>query len=231
MSIEGEVRSSKLETGLSSSEDRGALEVTSPSTSHKAWGIHCALKVKDEKRIRDRFQFPSFVRIRILDSDDWACHSYVDELCFYEADFVSGLRFPIQPFVRELFFLLQLAPAQLVLNPLRIVVCCMVIWMSINDGDTIRIDEFLHFYRLRRSKDLGYWEFKPWGRSSRLVLDSPSSLQNWKTNFFFVSGDGWVYTPGEDPDNAPKLLHSWGTPVSGASWYIFIYIHIYILFL
>ena len=217
MSREGEVRSSKLETGLSSSEDRRALEVTSPSTPHKAWGIHCALKVKDEKRIRDRFQFPSSVRIRILDSDDRACHYYVDELCFSEADFVSGLRFPIQPFIRELFFLLQLAPAQLVLNPWSIVVCCMVMWMSINDGDTIRIDEFLHFYRLRRSKDLGYWEFKPWGRSSRLVLDSPSSLQNWKTNFFFVSGDGWVYTPGEDPDNAPKLLHSWGTPVSGAS--------------
>ena len=31
-----EVRSSELETGLSSSEDYGALEVTSPSTSHKA---------------------------------------------------------------------------------------------------------------------------------------------------------------------------------------------------
>ena len=132
--------------------------------------------MKDEKRIRDRFQFPSFVRIRILDSDDRACHYYVDELCFYEADFVSGPRFPIQPFIRELFFLLQLAPAQLVLNPWSIVVCCMVMWMSINDGDTIRIDEFLHFYHLRRSKDSSYWEFKPWGRSSRLVLDSPSSL-------------------------------------------------------
>ena len=29
----------------------------------------------------------------------------------------------------------------------------MVIWMSTNDKDTNRIDEFLHFYRLRRSKD------------------------------------------------------------------------------
>lgn len=72
---------------------------------------------------------------------------------------------------------------------------CMVIWMSANDSDIIRINEFLHFYHLKRSKDPSYWEFKPWGRSLRLVLDSPSSLRNWKTNFFFVSGDGWEFIP------------------------------------
>ena len=36
MSGEGEVRSSELKTSLSSSEDRRALEVTSPSTPNKA---------------------------------------------------------------------------------------------------------------------------------------------------------------------------------------------------
>lgn len=69
-------------------------------------------------------------------------------------------------------------------------VCCMEIWIFANDGETIRIDEFSHFYRLRKSKDPIYWEFKSWGRSSRLVLDSSSSLRNWETNFFFVSSDG-----------------------------------------
>ncbi|KAK9990788.1 hypothetical protein SO802_025773 [Lithocarpus litseifolius] len=54
-----EVRSSELETSLSSSEDYGALEVTSPSIPHKAWGIRCSLREKDEKRIKDRFQFSS----------------------------------------------------------------------------------------------------------------------------------------------------------------------------
>jgi len=50
-----EVRSSKLETGLSSSDDRVIFEVTSPSTPYKAWNISCSLIGKDEKRIRDRF--------------------------------------------------------------------------------------------------------------------------------------------------------------------------------
>lgn len=55
MSGEGDVRSSKLETGLSSFEDRGALEVTFLSTPYKAWYMYYALKGKDEGRIRNRF--------------------------------------------------------------------------------------------------------------------------------------------------------------------------------
>ena len=70
MCREGEVRSSELETGLSSSKDRKALEVTSPSTPYKTWDICCALKGKDENRIRNRFQFPSSVKVKIRNDDD-----------------------------------------------------------------------------------------------------------------------------------------------------------------
>nr|POE75428.1 hypothetical protein CFP56_50683 [Quercus suber] len=48
--------------------------------------------------------------------------------------------------------------------------------MSANDGDVIRRDKFLHFYRLKKSKDLGYYEFKSWDRASRLILDYLSSF-------------------------------------------------------
>jgi len=50
--------------------------------------------------------------------------------------------------------------------------------MSANDGDVIRRDEFLNFYRLRKSKDPVYYKFKPWDRASRLILAYPSSLRN-----------------------------------------------------
>ena len=52
----------------------------------------------------------------------------------------------------------------------------MVVWMSTNDGDVIRKDEFLHFYLLRKSKDPDDYEFKSWDRASRLILDYLSSL-------------------------------------------------------
>ena len=114
--MSGEVRFSELEMGFSSSDNSVIPKVTSPSTPYKAWNISCALSRKDEKRIRDRFQFPDFVKIRISSGEDRTCHSYADKVCFYEVDFTSGLLFPIHPFVRELFAYLHLASAQLVLN-------------------------------------------------------------------------------------------------------------------
>jgi len=89
--------------------------------------------------------------------------------------------------------------------------------MSANEGDVIMRGEFLHFYFQRKFKDPGYYEFKLWDRASRLILDYPSSLRNWKPNFLFISGSGWEFVPGEDLGKAPKFFHSWGVPVSGAS--------------
>ena len=111
-----EVRSSDLETRLSSFDDRVILEATSPSTPYKAWTIPCSFMGKDEKRIRNRFQFLDSIKIRILSDEERAYHSYVDEVCFYEADFTSGLRFTVHPFVRELLSYLNLALTQLVSN-------------------------------------------------------------------------------------------------------------------
>ena len=136
------------------------------------------MKEKDKGRIRSRFQFPPSVRVRIPNDDDRACHSHADEVCFYETNFVNGLYFPIHPFLRELFSRLSLASAQLVPNLWRIVIFYIVVWMSANDRETNRLDEFLHLYCLRQSKDPSYWEFKPWDRSSRLIIDSSSSLRN-----------------------------------------------------
>ena len=127
LKMSGEIRSTELETGLSSFDDRVIPEVTSPSTPYKAWNILCTLLEKDEKWIRDRFQFLDSVEIRIPSDEDRACHSYADEVYFYEADFTSGLCFLAYPFVRELFSYLHLAPAQLVPNSWRIVISCMVV--------------------------------------------------------------------------------------------------------
>ena len=49
------------------------------------------------------------MKIRIPSDKERDCHSYADEVCFYEADFVSGLRFLVHPFVREIFSYLHLA--------------------------------------------------------------------------------------------------------------------------
>ena len=106
-----EVRSSDLETRLSSSDDHVISETTSPSTPYKAGTFSCSLAGKDEKQIRDRFQFPDSIKIRIPNDEDRAYHSYAHKVCFYKANFTSGLRFPVRPFVREIFSYLHLALA------------------------------------------------------------------------------------------------------------------------
>ena len=95
-------------------------------------------------------------------------------------------------------------------NSWQIIISCMVVWMSANDGDVIRKDEFVHFYCLRKSNDHDDYDFMPWDRASRLTLNYLSSLQNWKPYFFFVSRSGWEFVPGEDLNEAPKFFHSWG---------------------
>ena len=134
---EEEVQSSELETSLSSFEERGVPKVSSRLAHLRALNIRCSLKEKDESRIGSRFQISPFITIGIPNKDNRACTSFPDEVCFYEADFVSDLHFHVHPFFRELLFRLKLSPAQLVPNSWRIVVRCMVMWMSANEGDVI----------------------------------------------------------------------------------------------
>ena len=75
------------------------------------WNISCSLSGKDEKRIKDRFQFHGSMKIRTLSDEERGCHSYADEFCFYVANFTNGLCFPVHTFIRELFSYLHLALA------------------------------------------------------------------------------------------------------------------------
>ena len=66
----------------------------------------------------------------------------------------------------------------------------MVIWMTIADGDMITLNEFINLYRLKESKEFGYYELVPWDRRSRIIVDLPLSFRYWKSRYFFMSGDG-----------------------------------------
>uniref|UniRef100_A0A2N9EJW5 Uncharacterized protein n=1 Tax=Fagus sylvatica TaxID=28930 RepID=A0A2N9EJW5_FAGSY len=65
---------------------------------------------------------------RIPGSDEVACSSRYGDVAFYDADFKSGVRFPLQPLMRELLDRLNLAPGQLAPNAWRTVVGSMVMW-------------------------------------------------------------------------------------------------------
>ena len=123
-----EVRSGDLERGSSSNVDGegdGVNITTSapfyvPSSSHPSapavpHSFHalkekCSLKIEVFSKFRDRFQFPEETRARLPKKGEKACAFAYGEVCFYEAAFLCGLRFPIHPFIMEFLHYLNLAP-------------------------------------------------------------------------------------------------------------------------
>ena len=97
-------------------------------------------------------------------------------MCFYEAAFLCGLRFPVHPFIMELLNHFNIASRQLMPNSWRIVISCMEIWLATTKGDMIKVDEFTYLYRLKESKEYGYYELLPWVKESRIVRGLPSSF-------------------------------------------------------
>ena len=86
-----EVRSSELETGLSSSgsPERGDTAVSALRVVRAFHALKevCGLDDETVGRFKDRFQFPKRVHVRQPTNEDKACHFFPCEICFYEAAF------------------------------------------------------------------------------------------------------------------------------------------------
>lgn len=170
-----EVRSSELDTGLSSSDKVVEIDFTisaSPSlnpisSSHTMLrAFHaleevCPLDEDTFFRLRDRFQLPDETRIRLPRTDEKACAFNLAEVFFYEVAFLSGLRFLIHPFVMKLFHHLGITPGQLMPNSWRIIISCMEIWMIMIEVDMIRSNDLLYLCHLKESKEFGYYKLVP----------------------------------------------------------------------
>ena len=119
---------------------------------------------------------------------------------------MCGLRFPVHPFLMELLGHFGIVPGQLMPNSRRIVVSYMGIWLAATDEDMIKVDELVYLYRLKESKEHGYYELVPWERRTRIVQDLPSSFRYWKSWFFFVSGGDFKTPSNEVWGDLPRLL-------------------------
>ena len=87
-----------------------------------------------------------------------------------------GYRLSVHPFLVELLAHFGIAPGQFMPNSWRIVVNCMQIWLVTN-GDMINVGELTYLYRLKESKEYGYFELVLWERRTRIVKGLPSSFR------------------------------------------------------
>ena len=114
------VRSSELDTRLSSSgepvEGDTAVSTSREVRAFYALDVVCGLDADTVGRFRDRFQFLERVRVRRPNDEDRAYHFFPGEVCFYEAAFTCGLRFPVHPWIMELLDHFGVALGQLMPN-------------------------------------------------------------------------------------------------------------------
>ena len=220
-----EVRSSELETGLSSSEspDEGDTAVSIPRRVRAFFALEevCGLDTDTVSRFKDRFQFPKRVHVHRPNEEDRAYHFFPSEVCFYEATFTCGLRLPVHPFIMEVLGHFGIAPEQLMPNSWRIAVNYMEIWLAAN-GDMIKVGELVHLYNLKGSKEYGYYELVPWARRARIIRGLPTSFRYWKSRFFFMSRDDFETPASEAGGDIPRLLRRWGTPKLGSSIFLIV---------
>jgi hypothetical protein len=171
----------------------GSRQPSRIDRSWKALSFFSKIRRDDDiDRIRRCYQIPDDVVLKIPDPDEKACcPKYEGDVAFYEADLRAGLRFPIQPFVRELLDFLSLAPGQVNPNGWRTIISCMVMWrVNSNGEEDLTVDEFLFCYEpVQIALSRGFWTFKNRDANSRVVQGLPSSNRIWKDGYFFVCGE------------------------------------------
>jgi hypothetical protein len=202
----------------------GSRQLPRIDRSWKALSFFSKIRQDDIDRIRHRYQIPDDVVLRIPDPDERACcPKYEGDVAFYEVDLRAGLRFPVQPFVRELLDFLSLAPGQVNPNGWRTIISCMVMWrVNSNGEEDLTVDEFLFCYEpVQIALSRGFWTFKNRDANSRVVQGLPSSDRIWKDGYFFVCGDNWESLPQEDPRDFVRVRRSWGIPSSSGVYLSF----------
>ena len=186
--------SSGRENGEVSSEATTSMQVSSrPTRLPKRWVAYSyvsRINVESLKQIRTRYQILEDVVIRIPNLDERAC-SQVEDVAFYEVTMTAELRFPVQPFTRELLDFLSLAPGQVAPNGWRVIIAFMVMWRECSNWlDDITVEEFLYCFEPSQiAASLGFWTFRNRDNSVKLVEGLPSSNRGWKDGYFFVCGD------------------------------------------
>ncbi|KAF7134714.1 hypothetical protein RHSIM_Rhsim08G0029200 [Rhododendron simsii] len=189
-------------------------DITSP---FRAEQIPSVLVEEDLDLLREAYQIPPTVRLRIPSPNDRACMSFDGEVCLYESAFHAGLRLPFPPVVRALLARLCLSPGQLHPNAWRILFGVIILWEEElgEEARPLTVDEFLYCYMPKASSEGRGWWFFQARQGRQLITNYPSSNKFWKEKFFFISGEGWEFQDTEvvGPE-IPRIQYAWGDPKS-----------------
>ena len=145
-----------------------------------------------------RYRPPFGVRVWCLDF----LTSYIVQVpkmvCFFEAAFENGLRFPLHPFTKTVMQHFNVCPAQLSPNFWGVLVGLLVAFRDKGLG-VPSIVLLLNFFSVKESAE-GFLYFAKRSNAKLIISDLPSSHKHWKERYFFVGGRNWEYNSTNQED-------------------------------
>ena len=74
-----------------------------------------------------------------------------------------------------------------------------VLYGAMSDGArSLTVREFLHCYHPDEiDKSKGMYSFVPRKSILKVIYETPDSNRDWKSRYFFLEDDGWIYHLGE----------------------------------
>ena len=130
-------------------------------------------------------------------------------VCFFEAAFENGLRFPLHPFFKCVLQHFNVCPAQLSPNFWGVLVSLLVVFRDKGLG-VPSLALLLDLFNVKESAE-GFLYISKRSNSKLIISDMPSSHKYWKERYFFVSGRNWECNP-VDREDTLGIPASWTTP-------------------
>ena len=130
-------------------------------------------------------------------------------VCFFEAAFENGLRFPLHPFIKSVLQHFNVCPSQLSPNFWGVLVGLLVFFRDKGLG-VPSIALLMDFFGVKEASE-GFLYISKRAIARPIVSNLPSSHKHWKERYFFVRGRHWEYNPA-DRDDTLGILTVWTIP-------------------
>ena len=138
------------------------------------------------KTFSTRYRPPSGVQILCPD----LLTSYVvpvpKMVCFFEAAFEKGLRFPLHPFIKSVLQHFNVCPSQLSPNFWGVLVGLSVFFRDKGLG-VPSIALLMDLFSVKEALE-GFLYISKWATAQPIISDFPSSHKHWKERYFFIGG-------------------------------------------
>ena len=119
-------------------------------------------------------------------------------VCFFEAAFENGLRFPLHPFIKSILQHFNVCPSQLSPNFWGVLVGLLVFFRDKALG-VPNIALLLDFFKVKEAAE-GFLYISKRTNAKLIISDLLSSHKHLKERYFFVSGRNWEYNPTDQED-------------------------------